>query len=193
MQSHYLNQCWIILNWTNKLQWNFDKKIKLFHLRKCIWKYRLRMAILSGGWVKKSKTKLTTMRYGEHSSYPCSIREIYHKTEIWMCFHTVLRHRELNNTNIHLAGDIFTGFTKNLRRSCWLTQCTNAVLPLLRYKTVSRSSHLYNGNPFTGKTTSSYWIGPLVCVSIVRISCRRLIARLRWLRCVTNGFTAVLH
>ena len=30
--SHYLNQYWIIVNWTlrNKLQWNFNKKTKLF-------------------------------------------------------------------------------------------------------------------------------------------------------------------
>ena len=30
--SHYLNQCWLIVNWTlgNKLQWNSDKNTKLF-------------------------------------------------------------------------------------------------------------------------------------------------------------------
>ena len=30
--SHYVNQCWVIVNWTlrNKLQWNFNKKGKLF-------------------------------------------------------------------------------------------------------------------------------------------------------------------
>ena len=30
--SHYLNQCWVIVNWTlrNKLQWNFNKNSKLF-------------------------------------------------------------------------------------------------------------------------------------------------------------------
>ena len=40
--SHYLNQCWVIVNWTlrNKLQWNFNQNAKLF--TKCIWKYRLR-------------------------------------------------------------------------------------------------------------------------------------------------------
>ena len=29
--SHYLNQCWVIVNWTlkNKLQWNFNKNTKL--------------------------------------------------------------------------------------------------------------------------------------------------------------------
>ena len=41
--SHYINQCWVIVNWTlrNKLQWNFDQKYEIFHSRKCIWKYRL--------------------------------------------------------------------------------------------------------------------------------------------------------
>ena len=30
--SHYLNQCWIIVNWTlrNKRQWNFNQNTKLF-------------------------------------------------------------------------------------------------------------------------------------------------------------------
>ena len=31
MPSHYLNQCWVIVNWTlkNKLQWNFNQNTKL--------------------------------------------------------------------------------------------------------------------------------------------------------------------
>ena len=30
--SHYLNQCWVIVNWTlkNKLPWNFNQNTKLF-------------------------------------------------------------------------------------------------------------------------------------------------------------------
>ena len=43
--SHYLSQCWIVVNWTPKgtniIQWNFYKKYKTFHLRKCVWKYLL--------------------------------------------------------------------------------------------------------------------------------------------------------
>ena len=41
--SHYLNQCWDIVNWTlgNKLQWN-QSKFKHFHSWKCIWKCCLR-------------------------------------------------------------------------------------------------------------------------------------------------------
>ena len=40
MPSYYLNQCWVIVNWTprNKLQW----KYKTFHSQKCTWKDRLR-------------------------------------------------------------------------------------------------------------------------------------------------------
>ena len=41
--SHYLNQCWKIVNWTlrNKIQWFFLFEFKHFHSRKCIWKCRL--------------------------------------------------------------------------------------------------------------------------------------------------------
>ena len=30
--SHYLNQCWVIINWTigNRLQWNFNQNTRLF-------------------------------------------------------------------------------------------------------------------------------------------------------------------
>ena len=44
MPSHYLNQCWVIVNWTlmNKLQWIFLAKYKTFHSRNCSWKYSLR-------------------------------------------------------------------------------------------------------------------------------------------------------
>ena len=43
-QNHYLNLCWINVNFNlrNKLQGNFNQDIKIFHSRKCIWKYRLR-------------------------------------------------------------------------------------------------------------------------------------------------------
>ena len=39
--SHYLNQCWFIVNWNlgNKLQLNLLQKFIHFHSRKCIWKY----------------------------------------------------------------------------------------------------------------------------------------------------------
>ena len=42
--SHYLNQCWIILNWTlgDKLQRNLNKTSNIFIQRKCVWKCHLR-------------------------------------------------------------------------------------------------------------------------------------------------------
>ena len=46
MPSHYLNQCWIIVNWTlrNKLLWNFNQNTKLFipkmHLKISFAKWR---------------------------------------------------------------------------------------------------------------------------------------------------------
>ena len=42
--SHYLNECWVIVNWTigNKLQRFFLSNHKTFHSRKCTCKYRLR-------------------------------------------------------------------------------------------------------------------------------------------------------
>ena len=42
--SHYLNQCWVIDNWTlrNKPQWHFNQKYKTLQSRKCICNYRLR-------------------------------------------------------------------------------------------------------------------------------------------------------
>ena len=41
MLSHYLNQCWLIANWTpgNKFHWNLNKNS--FHSRKCVSKCRL--------------------------------------------------------------------------------------------------------------------------------------------------------
>ena len=41
VSSHYLNQCWNIINW-NKLKWNFNRNSNIFSWRKCIWKYHLR-------------------------------------------------------------------------------------------------------------------------------------------------------
>ena len=41
--GHYLNQCWNIIDWTlrNKLQWNFNRILNIFHSGNCTWKYRL--------------------------------------------------------------------------------------------------------------------------------------------------------
>ena len=39
--SHYLNQCWITINWTIKNNFSEISKRKRFDWRKCIWKCRL--------------------------------------------------------------------------------------------------------------------------------------------------------
>ena len=56
MPSHYLNQCWVIVNWTlrNKAQWNFNQSRKFFHSRKSIWNYCLWNDghFVQGRWVK---------------------------------------------------------------------------------------------------------------------------------------------
>ena len=43
--SHYLHQCWLIVNWTlgNKLQWNFHKKEKVSFKK-------IKLKILSAKW-----------------------------------------------------------------------------------------------------------------------------------------------
>ena len=54
--SHYLNQCWVFVNWTlrNKLQWNFHQNTKLFIHENASENIVCEMvAILSRGrWVK---------------------------------------------------------------------------------------------------------------------------------------------
>ena len=56
--SHYLNQCWDIVNWTlrNMLQWNFNQNIKLFiHKNTTENVFSEMAAILSSGrWANSS-------------------------------------------------------------------------------------------------------------------------------------------
>ena len=59
--SHYLNQCWLIANWTlrNKLQWNFNQNIKLF-IHENVSEITIcdMLAILfKGRWVKRKLIK----------------------------------------------------------------------------------------------------------------------------------------
>ena len=54
--SHYLKQCWVIVNWTlrNKLQWNFNQNTKLFIHEIASENIACEMAAIlsSGRWVK---------------------------------------------------------------------------------------------------------------------------------------------
>ena len=53
--SHYLNQCWVIVNWTltNKVRWNFNQNTRLFIHENALENFICKtVAILSrGGWV----------------------------------------------------------------------------------------------------------------------------------------------
>ena len=61
--SHYLNQCWVIANWTlrNKLQWNFYQNTKLFIYENASENIVCQMAAISstGRWVKQSPAHIT--------------------------------------------------------------------------------------------------------------------------------------
>ena len=54
--SHYLNQCWVIVNWTlgNKFQWNFNQNTKLFIHENASENVVCEMAVIlsRGKWVK---------------------------------------------------------------------------------------------------------------------------------------------
>ena len=56
--SHYLNQCWVIVNWNirNKLQWNFNQNKKIFIHKNASENIFCKTAAIlwggGGGWVK---------------------------------------------------------------------------------------------------------------------------------------------
>ena len=103
--SHYLNQCWVIVNWTlrNKLQWNFNQTTKFFiHVNASENVVCEMAAILSRGWwvnwPKQGRVKIAKATLvGE---------TIYHSTctylEYWRCrtscsHSTTCRSNENNN------------------------------------------------------------------------------------------------
>ena len=57
--NHYLNQCWLIVNWTprNKLQWNFDQNTKFFIHESAFENLICEMATMlsRGSWVNWTK------------------------------------------------------------------------------------------------------------------------------------------
>ena len=79
MPSHYLNQCWILLNWNlrNKLQWNFDQNTKIF-IHKNKWKCHLQ----HGGQKKMSYY----MHMGE-----CHSERDNDDGDWWICTPAMLR------------------------------------------------------------------------------------------------------
>ena len=54
--SHYLNQCWVIVNWIfrNKLQWNFNENINIFTHKNAseIFICEMTVFLSRGRWVK---------------------------------------------------------------------------------------------------------------------------------------------
>ena len=61
MPSHYLNQCWVIVNWTlrNKLQWHFIQNMKLFIHENASQNIVCKMTAIStrGRWLNKDTHK----------------------------------------------------------------------------------------------------------------------------------------
>ena len=77
--SHYLNQCWVIVNWTISMlrrtsQWNFNQNTKLLIHEKCIWNHRLRNGghFVLGRWVilLTNADMLSTGKTGTNFSEP---------------------------------------------------------------------------------------------------------------------------
>ena len=76
--SHYLNQCWNIVNWTlrNKLQWNFNRNSQHFHSRKFVSKcFEKISTILSRpqcdkwmDWMTKIRIYLRQITYSEQDT-----------------------------------------------------------------------------------------------------------------------------
>ena len=78
--SHYLNQSWVIVNWTigNKLQWNFYQNTKLFLHENVFQNIVCEMAaILSrGGWVKGLSQQCCEMISNENEHYHAYISSV---------------------------------------------------------------------------------------------------------------------
>ena len=85
--SHYLNQCWFILNWTlrNKFHWNFNQNTKSFIHKNASESIVCEMgAILSRGrWVNARKFGvdffLSISTYSRFLSYQCTDPYMYQR------------------------------------------------------------------------------------------------------------------
>ena len=129
--SHYLNQCWNIVNWTlkNKLQWNFNQISKLFIQENA-----------SENTVGEMAAILSRWRWVNHWHAVCNIIvTLDHaiKTNLMTLWHRVSPSGALFNVKM---------YSYLYRKS----HCED--------KTVVRSSYIHNGISFTHKMTSLYWI-----------------------------------
>ena len=74
--THYLKQCWVIVNWTlrKKNPWIFSQNTKFFIHKKIIWKYRLRKGghFVQGSelkqWGKRGYIPIHVCQYLGHAS-----------------------------------------------------------------------------------------------------------------------------
>ena len=87
--SHYLNQCWVIVNWTirNKLRWNLNRNTKLFihenALENVVWKM---VVILS----RDECVNQTNCRTQAVELRQCHLDYAYEGLEVDTCFVTDL-------------------------------------------------------------------------------------------------------
>ena len=89
--NHYLNQCWVIVNWAlrNKLQWNFNQNTILFIHENASKKYRLRNGghFVQGRWVNSLWRCEATWRQRSCSALVHTINSlsiVRHQTSTWI-------------------------------------------------------------------------------------------------------------
>ena len=90
--SHYLNQCWLIVNWTlrNNIQWNFNRNTKLFIHEKLFEDivYEMAAIISRGRWVKVHEHPFLSP-WTTHNK-PSTVETLYNT--INFCWSTHKRH-----------------------------------------------------------------------------------------------------
>ena len=120
--SHYLNQCWNIVNWTirNKLQWNINQNSNIF-IKKCVWKCRLwngsHFVLASMCWYYNPRYmhaitqiaclvyRLTFIWYGIDNSTSWLFGSFAGVNSIYACYHW--RWKRESWWNINLSGFLF--------------------------------------------------------------------------------------
>ena len=79
--SHYLNQCWVIVNWTlrNRLQWNFNQNTKLFIHENASENIVCEMATIlcRGRWVNSTNHKMWPIVRGDVPSFISALTHLY--------------------------------------------------------------------------------------------------------------------
>ena len=83
MQSHDLNQCWVIINWTlrNKFQWNFNQNMKLFIYENASENIVCEMAAIFSWWRWVEWLLLVTGRCPWKVKIVSSFSYEFHKTD----------------------------------------------------------------------------------------------------------------